>query len=408
MLRQNRYYQAVAVTGMYAAIATCFFIPLSTSLMDFFSFITFSCWVLSGKFFEFPQLMKRSPVACFSILLFLLFVIGVFYSSSGIPYSLEYLYKYSVLIYLPAVISILDDNQKAKLNAEYSFVIGSIVLLTISYLIHFSLLTISMYDDPHLFHITKDFFITILAFWSAHYLFDSKQYRYLWLLVLVAAICDTILISPDETGIFIFIILMLLFLFQRLSLKKLTIALLFICSLFIGSFFVSNTFSVRVNKVLNEIITYQYGKSATVIGQKLDRWNEYLKLIRHKPLFGYGTGGKSTVTNQLLKERETQPTTNPQNEYLLISYQLGMLGLLLFLALFISQWISAKKFPDKDKYLIQGIVLSMVSGCVMNSFLCASHQGHFFAFLSGIFFAITPRCPLDFQKSAALAGFYTG
>jgi O-antigen ligase len=306
------------------------------------------------------------------------------------------------------VISILEDNQQAKVNAEYSFAIGSIVLLFISYLIHFSLLSIRLYDNPHLFYTTKDFFVATLAFWSAHYLLDSKQYRYLWLLVWGAAICNAILISPDKTGMFITIILMLLFLFQRLSLKKLSITLLIVCSLLIGSFFVSNTFSIRINQVLSEVTTYHYGDSTTAIGQKLDRWNECLKLIRREPLFGYGTGGNNTAINQFSTGEKFKTTANSQNEYLLITSQLGILGLILYLALLIRQWLCAKKFPDKDKYLIQGIVLSMASGCVMNSFFSASHQGHFFAFLSGISFAITPRCSLAFQKSATLAGFFTG
>jgi O-antigen ligase len=398
MLRKNRYYQAVTITGIYAAIATCFFIPLSTSLMDLFALVTFACWILSGKVFELPKLMKRSPVALVSVLLFLLFVIGIFYSSADLLYSLEYFKKYREIIYLPAVISILEDNQQAKINAEYSFVIGCMILLCISYLMHFSLFPIHRYGDSILFHITHSFFMAILAYWSAHYLIESKQYRYLWLFVLAAAIYNTIFIAPGRTGMFVLFILLILFVFQRLSLKKQILAFLLLCSLFTGSFFISNNFSTRLDEAWHEIATYHHGTSRTSLGQRLDWWNDSLELIKRRPIFGYGTGGFTTAHNQLIKGTDIEPTDNPHNEYLFITVQLGLIGLILFLALFITQWVCSQKLPDKDKYLVQGIVLAMAAGCIMNSFLFDSHQGHFFAFLSGIFFAATPRCPLAFKK----------
>jgi hypothetical protein len=54
----------------------------------------------------------------------------------------------------------------------------------------------------------------------------------------------------------------------------------------------------------------------------------------------------------------------------------------------------------KDKYLVQGVILAMMTGCIMNSFLFDSHQGHFFAFLSGIFFASAPHRSLTFKRLA--------
>jgi len=398
MHRQNRYYRAVTTTGIYAAIATCFFIPLSTSLMDVFALITLVCWVFSGKVFELPQLMKRSPVALIATALFLLFVIGIFYSSANLFYSLEYFKKYRELIYLPMVISILSDNPQAKINAEYSFVIGSIILLFISFLMHFSLIPIHRYGDSILFHITHSFFMAILAYWSAHYLFGSKQYRYLWLIVLVAAVYNTIFIAPGRTGMFVLFLLLLLFVFQRLSLKKQILAFFLIFSLFTGAFFISNNFSTRLDEAWHEIVTYHHGTSRTSLGQRLDWWNDSLELIKKRPLFGYGTGGFTVAHNQLIKGTDIEPTDNPHNEYLFITVQLGLIGLLLFLTLFITQWMCSNKLPDKDKFLVQGIVLAMAAGCLMNSFLFDSHQGHFYAFLSGIFFAASPRCPLVIKK----------
>ena len=104
--------------------------------------------------------------------------------------------------------------------------------------------------------------------------------------------------------------------------------------------------------------------------------------------------------DQLIRGTDTEPTDNPHNEYLLITVQLGLLGLFLFLALFIAQWTCSLTLQEKDKYLVQGVILAMMTGCIMNSFLFDSHQGHFYAFLSGIFFASAPRRPLTFKRLA--------
>ena len=398
MIRKNRFSQALLSTGMYAAIGTCFFIPLSTSLMDAFALIMLACWIFSGKIFELPQLVKRSPVALLATLLFLLFVAGIFYSSADWLYALEYFKKYRELIYLPIVISLMENNLQARKNAEYSFIIGCILLLIISLLMHFSLIPIHRYGDSILFHITHSFFMAILAFWSAHYFIESRQYRYLWLFLLIVTAYNTIFIAPGRTGMFVLFVLMILFMAQRLSLKKQIIAFLLLCSLFTGAFFTSHNFSSRLDQAWHEIATYHHGSSRTSLGQRLDWWNDSLELIKKRPVFGFGTGGFTVAHNQLIQGTHTEPTDNPHNEYLFIAVQLGIVGLVLFLALFITQWICSLKLQDKDKYLVQGVVLAMAMGCIMNSFLFDSHQGHFYAFLSGIFFAATPQTPLGFKK----------
>jgi len=39
--------------------------------------------------------------------------------------------------------------------------------------------------------------------------------------------------------------------------------------------------------------------------------------------------------------------------------------------------------------------VAMAAGCIMNSFLFDSHQGHFWAFLSGVYFSAYPEKQLE-------------
>ena len=84
-------------------------------------------------------------------------------------------------------------------------------------------------------------------------------------------------------------------------------------------------------------------------------------------------------------------TDNPHNEFLLIGVQLGLVGVTVFALIFISQFLCSFKLEKPDKLYAQGILIAMVIGCTMNSFLFDSHQGHFWAILSAVYLSSRPN-----------------
>jgi O-antigen ligase len=86
----------------------------------------------------------------------------------------------------------------------------------------------------------------------------------------------------------------------------------------------------------------------------------------------------------LIAGSETQPTDNPHNEYLFITVQSGLVGGGLFIALLLSLLFHSARLPSPRRYLLQGVVVAMAVGCLMNSFLFDSHQGHFFAIIAAV------------------------
>ncbi len=99
-------------SGVFFVIIACFFIPLSTSIMGISAGLVVLFWVLSGRVFRLPQLVGKCPVSFFSLLLFLLFFIGVFYSPVGYEEAFDTLKKYRELLYIPAVIGLMEGNRK--------------------------------------------------------------------------------------------------------------------------------------------------------------------------------------------------------------------------------------------------------------------------------------------------------
>jgi O-antigen ligase len=136
---------------------------------------------------------------------------------------------------------------------------------------------------------------------------------------------------------------------------------------------------------------YQYGAARTSMGMRFDWWINSVGMIKERPIFGYGTGSFLKEHDKWIEGTKIQPTDNPHNEYLFIGVQLGLLGLLLFLLLFTAQIIYSYKLEKPDRLFVQGVVIAMAVGCIMNSFLFDSHQGHFWAFLVGIYFSAYPQ-----------------
>lgn len=383
------------VAGNFFIILCCFFIPFSTSLMGATSILAAVCWILSGRFFSLPQLMQSNKLVFLAVALFLLFIAGLFYSPVPMNEALSTLKKYRELLFFAMVVAFMTGNENAAKLAEDSFILGCVILLIISYGIFFSMIPSERYGYSVVYHITHNFFMAILAFWCLQRAFDSRQYRYLWLVIFLATTVNLFYIAPGRTGMLVYIALILLSLFQHLSFKKAAAATLLAALVIAIAFATSANFSSRVREAMAEVKGYQAESSRTSLGMRFDWWQNSVDLIGQKPIFGHGTGSFKTVQADLIKSSKTKPTDNPHNEYLMIGVQTGLVGLGIWLVFLGAQFIAAFRLQPPRRFLLQGVVIAMAVGCLMNSFLLDSHPGHFYAIISAIL-CIPP------QKSSGL------
>ncbi len=372
-------------SALFCAAATCFVIPFASSLLSLFSILTILFWLLSGGFTKIPAVTKQNPVALTSLLLFILFLLGIVYSSSDIGYSLEILKKYREIIYIPILLSLFSGTGKAINRCEYSFIAGCIFLLIISYLMYFSIIPSEKYGNSTVYHITHSYFMAILAFFSLHKAISNKKYRILWLPLFTAATVNIFYVAPGRTGMLIFLVLMVLFFIQRLKFTYMVLCVTAFTLAVTGIFFTSENFASRSKDAYQDIITYEYGSATTSQGMRLDWWITGLKLIKEKPVLGHGTGSYKKEHARKIEGTQIKRTDNPHNEYLFITVQLGVVGLLLYLSIFVAQFLYSLQNTIPERYLHQGVIVAMMTGCLMNSFLFDSHQGHFWAFLTAVY-----------------------
>jgi len=372
--------------GLFFLFLTCLFIPFSTSLMGAAAIATTACWLLSGQPLTLPRLIRNNGPVFWAMILFLLLVIGLSYSPAPLPESLAVLKKYRELFYFVVTVSLVMNHPQAAQRAEDGFVAGCVLLLLVSYAMFLGLIPTHKFGYSIVYHITHSFFMAVLAFWCLQRAFNRVPHlvRIFWLLLFIAATVNLFYIAPGRTGMLVYIALLLLTLIQRLPWQYSIPAGLLTAALIAVAFYSSSNFSTRVMEALDEIQNYQAESSRTSLGMRFDWWQNSLQLISEKPLFGHGTGSFSKAQAALIEGTKTKATDNPHNEYLLLGVQSGLLGTGLFVAFLLSLIVRSISLLPPQRFLLQGVVVAMAAGCLMNSFLLDSHPGHFFAVLAGL------------------------
>ena len=127
-------------------------------------------------------------------------------------------------------------------------------------------------------------------------------------------------------------------------------------------------------------------QSQTSMGQRYMFWRYSLELIAEKPLFGHGTGSFAKEYERIAST-ETMMAKNPHNEFLMVSVQLGVVGLLIYLGFLANQYFLSKKLADQEKYVAQGLLLTLIITSLFNTPIMDHAEGHWFLMMIALCYA---------------------
>ena len=209
----------------------------------------------------------------------------------------------------------------------------------------------------------------------------------MWIFLFLLSAHNLFFIVPGRTGQLIFFLLIVLFSFQRFSKKGILLSLLsgiIFLTLFLGF----SDKSQRIIDGFNNTQAYLQSDeddSSTSMSKRLTFWKYTSGMIAEKPWFGYGTGSYAMEYKKVAPHTNFMPG-NPHNEFLMIFAQLGIGGLLLFLAFLASLYRHSLKLSDEYRWLAQGLLLALVVNSLFNSTFLDHAEGHWFACLIALFF----------------------
>ena len=389
--------------AFFCAICFMVFIPSSTALMNIFIFLTLIFSLLAGNLKESILLIWNNPVAKAALLLFALLSVSISWSivdetSEG----LRVLKKYNELWYIALLLPLFNSDVRRDIGINVYLISMSIVLIGV-YLMFFEIIlpinwTIKGHeqkftvDGGFASHVITNILMAFAMYISAHKAILTKSlWKLLYGLFFLFSFYYVIFISTGTSGQILASALILLLIIQYSGIRAiLLIPVILVIIGIVGLSTESNSLRFAIKKME---VRYHHLVSTDTAGNNTRPriFVNTLKLIPHKPIFGNGVGGYEKIFKT--KQPEFYKVAiiarkNPHNEFLMITVQLGLVGLVLLFYLFYKQAASTEKIASKEyKYIAQGLVILIIIGCMGNSMILDSREGHFWAFFSALLFS---------------------
>ncbi|MBA1443578.1 MAG: O-antigen ligase family protein [Chromatiales bacterium] len=392
MMTWRQWQQRFDLGARSMAVFAAFSVPLPTAWLTVAMGLLLIFWVLGGGYSNKWRRMQENPLTRWSLLLLLAFALGLLYSSAGMDEALDKSGKYLKLLYIPLLISLLDSRlwQTRAVNA---FLLAMLLTLVASWGMYAGLIPHATELFPNTVfrgRIAQNFFMAFTAYLLFdRFMRDSGRWRWLWGFLLGLALINVLLLVGGRTGQLVLLVLILLAAVQYLNWRGLLAGGLVIVLISLLSYQFSENFSSRVDLTLQQLDAFNDGvRNRWKVGPRLEMYSNSLELIGRHPLVGTGSGSFAIEYNKLARQKGLAlMSANPHNEYMNITVQLGLVGLLLFLLLLYNHWRLSAQVDPLFRGSSQALVVAMVVGCLFNSFLMDRGEGSFYVVLTAVYLA---------------------
>lgn len=383
--------------GRWSTIALGASIPVSVALDNILLAIILAAWLVSRQFSEKLASFWQNPVHRAAALLFGILLIGTFHGPATRADAGLQLLKYLELALIP--VFGWAFLQKTHRIIGLRAIAGALLLmLALSYALKTGILppNSAMKGVPELplvfkNRLTHNILMAFSVFLFAWFALTaaSRGAKFAWMGAAGLAVINMTLMVDGATGYLVLVALMLLLGWQRAGLKGLAINIAFAVFAVFLLAMIQGPFQTRSQQVIGELGQESMDRPAsTSTGYRMEFYRNTLALIQKSPVFGTGTGSFAVVYAEQVKGTGSVASKNPHNEFMLITVQTGVFGLAALLWLFWQQWRLAPRLPTPmERGLAQGLVVTMVIICMLNSALLDHTEGLLYAWLTALLYA---------------------
>ncbi len=395
-IKLDKVYQYLLILLSFLSVLTVFGANLIIVIIVFL-------WLLSGDYkSKYIEIISNKFLLA-SILFFCIHLFGLLWTED-LKWGLHIVHKmWYFLLLLPVLHSIA--RRKFIKYYVYSFLLAILFTEVVSYLIWFEIIApfknASIANPtPFMSHISFNPILCIAIYIVSHEIFLNKNLSKLqFYLYSFFALTMTInmFLTGGRSGQVMYFVMLAILIFQFFNtekIKALIVIILMLPTIFFMAYQTSDLFQNRVDMAVRSAVTYNTHNN-TSVGRRINYSINSLEVIKENLFLGVGTGD-FPIEYQKVHLKNTPnivSTKNPHNMYILVLTQLGLLGLISFLAIFYYQ--IKLSFNSPNKFLRDfGVAIPIMFSVILfsDSYLL----GHYTTLVYVIFCSFLYK---DFEKS---------
>ena len=389
--------------GVGIACFTAFATPISTAAASIGKvlMLMFALFFLLWPHDRRANRRVKLPSTLLLLALLAWFTISLSWTVVDLPRAIADIAKYGKLILIPTMMVLLGSRREALFAlgcyaTAQLFVLFSSVLLSsgleLPWVLNQHRLSVgSVFTD----YITQSIMTATFAAlcWVVRDSLPSARswQRLILALLALLALFDTLYLMPGRTGWAVAAAMVALVAWWALPRRFRAAAVLapvLIAGLLLAT---SDTGRARLIGIVTETNRFALqGAENSSSGERLNFWRRSVESIQSAPWLGSGVGSWQTRYLELEHGKPpefTRTTRNPHNEYLLVGVQLGVFGMLLFVAWIIATALDARRYDQPSARAITLMALSLAVAALFNSALFDSSKGSFYCIVGGLLFA---------------------
>lgn len=332
----------------YSLLLIAFLIPLKKELIP----IAISIFILSGFFTKSKQVFSKKSLPL--VALFCMYLIGLLYSHNtkeglqNIETKLSLL-AFPIGFYISGLNfkEILPKILKSFIEGCFAAVILSLTASCVHYyftndLSEFFYGNLSYFAHVSYFSMYLTFGVILLYYFS--FIPNKNTYiRPIISLSLIVLFSLTIFLLSSKAGIIsvlaTHLFALFYWIFKHKQFARGGIAIISIIAIFFIGYYQSPTIHNRISELVSSLSANEEDAPTSSTQYRIEAWRNSIDLIAKSPIYGYGTGSTRDLLTQKYKENQIEVLVkkrlNTHNQFLEVTMNGGILGLILFIIILI-------------------------------------------------------------------------
>jgi O-antigen ligase len=368
-------------TADWLAAAIAFSLPWSTSATG----VLVVLWLIALLFTLRPKDVGHqalSLVGGIPLLLLALGAVGMFWADASAAEKFGGLTGFVKLITIPLLMAQFARSHGGR-RVMAAFLVSCVLLLLASYAVKIWPALPKKEDGvPVKSYIVQSAEFTVCAAVLLHFAYERAR-QSSWLVagalaILAVAFClNLFFVVTARTSLAIIPVLIFAYGTWRFGSRGAIASIASIAILGATLWSTSPYVRQRVSGIWYESRAYQVRNVITSSGDRIVFWEKSLRFIASAPVFGHGTGSISPLFREAAKGEtgaEAHLSSNPHNQTFAVGIQLGMLGILVLWAMWLSQALLFRGLGDLE-WIGLVLLIQNVVGSLFNSFIFDFTEG---------------------------------